>query len=66
MTRWRLLGDEIPPLEEAKEHGVHWTRELSDGRVQCLFLPGYIVANLGHVPSPEIAETLVELASARR
>lgn len=52
-------------LEDAKKEGVLWTRDWVGEYAECLFLPGYIVRNLGYIPTPEVAWLLNELASRR-
>jgi hypothetical protein len=56
---WELLPGTT--LDDAKIHGAMWKREWAD-YAESLFLPGYIVSNLGYIPSPQIAWLLNEMA----
>lgn len=61
---WNLL--EGTTIENAAQDGAMWIRKRGDGSAEMIQLPGYVIANLGYIPRPEIARTIVGIMEAGR
>jgi hypothetical protein len=60
--RWTLLDGTT--YENACEFAAVWIKQ-EGNKAWCIHLPGYIVSNLGYIPSPQIAQVILAQRDGR-